>query len=71
MKELVKIGTLAILLAFLLLAVLSLRPFGVPTDTKMDDYFIRNGQPETGSNNIVTSVVFDYRALDKLGETTV
>jgi multisubunit Na+/H+ antiporter MnhB subunit len=37
----------------------------------MDDYFIRNGQRETGSNNIVTSVVFDYRAFDTLGEATV
>lgn len=37
----------------------------------MDDYFLRNGQVETGSNNIVTSVVFDYRAFDTLGEGTV
>lgn len=37
----------------------------------MDDYFLRNGQRETGSNNIVTSVVFDYRAFDTLGEATV
>jgi multisubunit Na+/H+ antiporter MnhB subunit len=37
----------------------------------MDDYFLRNGQQETGSNNIVTSVVFDYRGFDTLGEGTV
>jgi len=37
----------------------------------MDDYFLRNGQRETGSNNIVASVVFDYRAFDTLGEATV
>ncbi len=37
----------------------------------MDDYFLRNGQRETGSNNIVTSVVFDYRGFDTLGESTV
>lgn len=37
----------------------------------MDDYFLRNGQTETGSNNIVTSVVFDYRGFDTLGEGTV
>jgi|GEM_PF-573039 len=45
------------------------------TDTSnvdtMDDYFLRNGQRETGSNNIVASVVFDYRAFDTLGEATV
>ena len=33
----------------------------------MDDYYIRNGQRETGSNNIVASVVFDYRGFDTLG----
>ena len=37
----------------------------------MDDYFLRNGQRETGSNNIVASVVFDYRGFDTLGEATV
>jgi multisubunit Na+/H+ antiporter MnhB subunit len=71
MKEAIKITTLAILFAMLLVAVLSLRPFGNPENTDMDDYFLQNGQLETGSNNIVTSVVFDYRALDTLGETTV
>lgn len=37
----------------------------------MDDYFLRNGQRETGANNIVTTVVFDYRGFDTLGEGTV
>ena len=63
--------TLAALLAFLAVTVISMRPFGAPANTAMDDYFIQNGQLETGSNNIVTSVVFDYRALDTLGETTI
>jgi len=39
--------------------------------TTMDDYYLRNGQRETGSNNIVTSVVFDYRGFDTLGEAAV
>jgi len=47
----------------------------IKTDIKnvntMDDYFLRNGQRETGANNIVSSVVFDYRGLDTLGEATV
>jgi len=37
----------------------------------MDDHMIEEGQNETGSNNIVTGVVFDYRGLDTLGEATV
>lgn len=71
MEEAIKAVTLVIFLALIVLTVLSIRPFGVPSDSRMDDYFIRNSQEETGSNNVVTSVVFDYRALDTLGETTV
>lgn len=71
MEEAIKATTLVIFLALIVFAVLSLRPFGAPVDSRMDDYFIRNSQEETGSNNVVTSVVFDYRALDTLGETTV
>jgi multisubunit Na+/H+ antiporter MnhB subunit len=37
----------------------------------MDDYIIQNAQEETGSNNVVTSVVFDYRGFDTLGEATI
>ncbi len=63
--------TLTILFAFLLAAALSLHPFGEPVFTEMDDYFIQNGQEETGSNNIVAAVLFDYRCLDTLGEASI
>jgi multisubunit Na+/H+ antiporter MnhB subunit len=46
-------------------------PFGHPVATDMDDYYLRHGQEETGANNIVTSVLFDYRGLDTLGEASV
>jgi multisubunit Na+/H+ antiporter MnhB subunit len=46
-------------------------PFGSPAVTDMDDYFIRHGQEQTGANNIVTSIVFDFRGFDTLGEATV
>jgi multisubunit Na+/H+ antiporter MnhB subunit len=45
--------------------------FGQPARADMDDYFLRHGQEQTGANNIVTSVVFDFRAFDTLGEATV
>jgi multisubunit Na+/H+ antiporter MnhB subunit len=45
--------------------------FGKPPVTDMDDYFIRHGQEQCGANNIVTTVVFDYRGFDTLGEATV
>jgi len=57
--------------AFLLLAATSTRPFGIPNDSAMDDYFIANAQGEVAVNNVVTAVVFDYRGFDTLGEATV
>ena len=45
--------------------------FGEPKFTDMDDYFIHHGQNQTGANNIVTSIVFDYRGYDTLGEASV
>jgi multisubunit Na+/H+ antiporter MnhB subunit len=47
-----------------------LRPFGEPP-SMMDDYIIENTQQETGTNNAVSAVVFDYRGYDTLGEATV
>ena len=66
-----RVGVLAALFAVLLACTLETHPFGSPGATLMDDYFIRNGQAQTGSNNIVASVLFDYRGLDTLGEATV
>jgi multisubunit Na+/H+ antiporter MnhB subunit len=66
-----KITALVILFIFLLFILWSLHPCGQPKATKMDDYFLRNAQEQTGSNNVVTSIIFDYRGLDTLGEATV
>jgi multisubunit Na+/H+ antiporter MnhB subunit len=57
--------------AFMILAALDMRPFGKPTITEVDDYYIQNAQTEAGANNVVTSIVFDYRGFDTLGEGTV
>ncbi|MDD1678344.1 MAG: hypothetical protein LUO93_04065 [Methanomicrobiales archaeon] len=45
--------------------------FGAPANSDMDDYFIEHGQEQIATNNIVTTVVFDYRGFDTLGESTV
>ena len=45
--------------------------FGQPAESDMDEYFIANGQSQTAANNIVTSIVFDYRGFDTLGESVV
>jgi len=66
-----KIFFLMLFALFMLLCSLSLRPFGRPNATAMDNYFITHAQRESASNNVVASVVFDYRGLDTLGEATV
>jgi multisubunit Na+/H+ antiporter MnhB subunit len=58
-------------IAFMVLAALDMRLFGEPTITEVDDYYIQNAQTEAGANNVVTSIVFDYRGFDTLGEGTV
>ena len=71
MEKSIKISVLLLLCAFLLMAGMFLHEEGKPDETEMDDYFIENGQVETGSNNIVAAIVFDYRGLDTLGEASV
>ena len=68
-----KIGFLAfaVVFVFLFLSAMYMHPFGEPDEKGMDDYFIENAQNETGANNVVTSVVFDYRGYDTLGDATV
>ncbi len=71
MKSFTKALVLAVLVFFLVLAALELRPFGMPQKSAMDDYIIVKGQEETAANNLVSAVVFDYRGFDTLGEATV
>ena len=69
-KTVVLMGSLLIICAFLGVAALNLT-FGVPKITDMDDYFLRFEQEQTGTNNQCTSVTFDFRGFDTLGESTV
>jgi len=71
MRQVVGLILLLIVVAFLVSGMLLfVHPFGDPP-SDMDDYIIENAQEETGSNNVVTSVVFDYRGFDTLGEATI
>ncbi len=60
-----------LIFAFLFLSAHNIRDFGSPTHSEMDTYFLRNAQEQTGANNVVSAVLFDYRGLDTLGEATV
>lgn len=62
---------LVVLMVFLVIGGFEMvHPFGEPP-SRMDQYIIDNAQEETGSNNVVAAVLFDYRGFDTLGEATV
>ena len=46
-------------------------PAIVQTAAAPSNHYLQEGLEETGSANIVTSVILDYRAYDTLGEATV
>jgi len=71
MKKIIFAVAFLIFASFLLVSAINMRTFGDPAISDMDDYFIENAQKETGANNVVTSIVFDYRGFDTLGEATV
>ncbi len=71
MKKIVFGIAFILFFSFMLVSAINMRPFGEPTFSEMDDYFIKNAQSEVGANNVVTSIVFDYRGFDTLGEATV
>lgn len=49
----------------------NVHPFGEPGVTAMDEYFLDHAAKDRSSENIVTSIVFDYRGFDTLGESSV
>lgn len=67
------VSVLIFILTFGMFAVWSLHhipPFGEPLMLVSKEY-IANGLKETGAANVVSSVLFDYRGYDTLGEATV
>ncbi len=67
-----KVVVILVILVTLILLLPSIGlTFGEPQSTVTDQYYINNAQVETGANNVVTSIVFDYRGFDTLGEACV
>jgi len=62
---------LTVVAVFFIFSAVMIHEFGNPEESAMDDYIIEHCQDETGADNGVTSVVFDYRGFDTLGEATV
>ncbi|MCU0632459.1 MAG: hypothetical protein MUC66_05750 [Methanolinea sp.] len=70
MKKALTLGIFLVLAAGLCTIPVFLT-FGQPAATDMDRYFVEHGQSQAAANNIVTSIVFDYRGFDTLGESVV
>jgi multisubunit Na+/H+ antiporter MnhB subunit len=70
-RDMLAAAFLTVIAVFLVFSALLIHPFGTPSSSEMDQYIIDNTVEETGSNNGITSVVFDYRGFDTLGEATV
>jgi len=71
MKKYITLAALLVVSGFLLLSAIGMHSLGSPEEENMDRYFIENAQEEVSANNVVTSIVFDYRGFDTLGEATV
>lgn len=71
MKKKLAFVMLILFFAYFLVGFASLRPFGNPNYEDMDQYIIENAQEKAGANNVVASVVLDFRSLDTLGEASV
>ena len=69
-RRLLKSLALVFLAAVVWQGVRGLR-FGEPAATDMDTHFLEHAQEEVAADNVVTSIVFDYRGFDTLGEATV
>ncbi len=70
MKRYISYLAIVVFSVFLLLIATGL-VYGSPQFSDMDQYFIDYGQQQIAANNIVTTIVFDYRGFDTLGESTV
>lgn len=71
MRRWLGLSAFVLVVGFLILGAVAVRPFGEPSHAAMDLHFLRYSQEEAAANNAVTAVVFDYRGYDTLGEATV
>lgn len=58
----------------LLLAVADMPEFGsrdIPSNNYVTSYYYENGIEETGAENIIVSIILDYRGFDTFGENVV
>lgn len=64
-------GPLAAILFGASFSLPPLRTADVPIRTRVEPYYIANAVEQTGTPNIVSAILADYRSFDTFGETTV
>ena len=69
-KYLVTFVIIGVLVYFFHQAIQPLEPFGAHT-MKMAEAYVDNAAEKTGSANLVTGILFDFRGYDTLGEATI
>jgi len=69
-QALLSVMIIIILFYFYAIVIKNLDSFGTST-LRMSDAYINGATAKTGSANLVTGVVFDFRGYDTLGEATV
>ena len=71
MKKTVFVMAVIVLAGLLCGMFEAIHPFGLPHNTQMDEYFLRHALADRSAQNVVTSLVFDFRGFDTLGEAAV
>ena len=71
MKKTVFIASTIVLAGLLAGMFEAIHPFGIPGTAAMDDYFLVHAPLDRSALNVVTSLVFDFRGFDTLGEAAV
>jgi multisubunit Na+/H+ antiporter MnhB subunit len=71
MKKTIFIAAVIVLGGLLCGMFEAIHPFGLPVNTAMDDYFLVHALSDRSAQNVVTSMVFDFRGFDTLGEAAV
>lgn len=71
MKKTIFAVAVIVLAGMLCGAFEAIHPFGKPDNTAMDDYFLAHAPLDRSAQNVVTSLVFDFRGFDTLGEAAV
>jgi len=71
MKKMIYVASIIVLGGLLCGMFEAIHPFGVPINTAMDEYFLVHAPADRSAVNVVTSMVFDFRGFDTLGEAAV